>query len=254
MAFFGFIKGYTQAKSETAGSSIVQMIAGWDPEGASEADIKTMNSNLDKLIKEATIASQEAAREQKEADAINKLYNDMLAGIEVLEEQKKTADEHTTTVIDAVILEELTKLESMQGDIAREEAEAVEAAEYKAELDALCRISADKLKNARKQLSAAKTNMKRAEVREKRASEKAARASQLAGITKDMDKMSSALGAMNAKAEEAHARAEGHEMKAKLLKSSDSANSIMADAMKKAAGVTTPTMSVAERLAALKKK
>jgi myosin heavy subunit len=254
MAFFGFMKGYAEVKSETAGVSIVQMIAGWDPEGASEADIRVMDKNLDDLLKQASEAKNEADREQREADEINELYRQRLAGIEVLEKRKEGADPATVKEIDAVIVEELDKLEAMQADIAREEQEAKEAAEYKAELDELCKVAADKLKNARKQLNDAQMQLKRANLREKRASEKAARKAELEGITKNMSKMTSALGAMQKKAAEANAKAEAHEMKSKLLNSSDTASSMMADAMKEANKGASSSSSIADRLAALKAK
>lgn len=253
MAFFGFMKGYAKVKSETAGLSIIEMIAGWDPEGASEADIRLMDDNLNELLKQASQAKFEAEKEQKEADEINALYKQRLAGVEILQGRLSTADENQKAKIMAVIEEEVIKLESMQNDIAREEQEAVEAVAYMNELNALCKTAADQLKNARKQLHDAQVQLKRANLKEKRATEKAKRHAEVEGISKNMSKMTSALGAMQKQTAKANQNAEAQEMKSKLLHTKTGSDELMQDAMKEASSGTGSSASIADRLAALKK-
>jgi hypothetical protein len=255
MGLFSFLKGYSEVKAESAGGSIVGMLSSWDPEGASEADIRVMDANLDKLLKQAADSSADATREQAEADAINALYRQRLAGVEVLEKRKEGADAAAVAEIDSVILEELDKLEGMKDDILREEQEAVEAAQYVDELKQLCSMAAEKLKGARAQLTSARKDMERASVREQRAEEKAKRAAEVAGISSSMSKMSSALEAMKAKAAESTSKAEAHEMKSALLSnSSTKAGSMMDSAMAEASGKpSASTVSIADRLSALRK-
>ena len=255
MSLLRFVKGYAKAKSQSAGTSLIQTIVSWDPEGASEADILAMSEDLDKLVEEAAKASEEAEREQRRSDEIKDLYNKRLAGVEVLEARKEGASAEEAAQIDAVINEELTKLEEMLPEIEREEAKAKEALEYKKELDEMCQAAADKLKQARAQLTKARRDMERAKLREKRAEEKAKKAAILAGITKDVSRMSSALSTMTAEAEAANARAEAKNMKTRLLKTNNSSSDLMEEAMKEASRSSdTQKRSAAERLAALRKK
>lgn len=253
---FGFMKAYAKTKAEDAGVGVMGALASWDPKGASEADIRVMESNLDALVKKATEAKIEADREQREYEEIQTLYNRRLGGIENLEQRKSDmTDEAAISEIDAVIMEEMEKLEQMLPDIEREKQEAEEAASFKAELDELCKMSADKLKSARSELNSAMWELKRAKVKAQRAEEKAKTTAQVEGITRDMSKMTSALGALKSKAASYEAEAEAANMKSSLLKSSSpKTNSIMEEAMAAAEGTPAKATSMQDRLAALKAK
>jgi chromosome segregation ATPase len=252
MGFFNFIKSYGSVKAEDAGNGVMKTLAGWDPEGASEADIKTIDRELTKITKETAEALRTAKREREEAEEINKLYNIKLSGIEILEARKEGLSPEERAKVEAVIEEEVAKLEAMQEDIEREEQEAAEAEEYQKELEELCRITANKLKTARSQLNKAKNAMKSAHLKKKRAEIAAERANKVAGLSNNLHKLGSALEAMNAKAVEAEQDAEAIRMKSRLLKPANT-SSIMDNAVKEAMGQKTSALSIKDRIAALKR-
>ena len=98
--------------------------------------------------------------------------------------------------------------------------------------------------------------MKMAELERKRAAERASRSEQLAGLKKQSSSLGVALAAMNKKAEEARAAASASDMKAKLLTpEKGSQDQHIEEALKVVSGQKpTSNLSIAERLAALKRK
>ncbi len=255
MAFFSFIKNFGVQKVQDTGKSVVRALASWDPEGASEAEIKQMNERLDKIVKQVADARQIHKKEQQEADAINKLYAQRLKAAEILEAKMASAGEADLT---AQSLEKLLgQLETMQPEIEREEREAVEAKLFMEELEIVAKTSAEKLKNARKTLDGAKRDMQMAKIREQRAKDQADRASLVAGISKETDQLGSALSAMQEEAKNANAKADAFKTKASLLATTEEEkdDDLIAAAMAEAQGThEKPAGSISDRLNALRKK
>lgn len=254
MGFFSFTTIFAKKKTEKAGQSLVQMLSGWDPETASQAELEQMEKRLDKLVQQVAEARQIYKKEQEEADAINKVYKQRLQAAEIL--QNKLAENPDDSKISEALNEIVSGLEEMMPEIEREEEEAKEAKEFMEELEEVAKLSADKLKNAKKVLGKAMQDMKRASIREDRSKERESQAAKLAGLRNETDQLGSALSAMKKNAEESNARAEASNMKAKLIgpSKSEQTNDLIASAMKEAQGGTSKSSNVADRLAALKKK
>ncbi len=253
MGFFSFTSIFAKKKTEQAGQSIVQMLAGWDPETASQAELEQMENRLDKLVQQVAESRQIYRKEQEEADAINKLYEQRLKAAEIL--QTKQAENPDDSKVADALNELVAGLEEMMPEIDREVEEAREAKEFMEELEEVAKLSADKLKNAKKVLSKAMKDMARANVREERSKEREEQAAKLAGLRSETDQLGSALSAMKKNADDANARAEASNMKSKLISPSNSEknNDLIASAMKEAGGAPK-TANVADRLAALKRK
>ncbi len=253
MGFFSFVSSFGKKKSEKVGQSIVQILASWDPETASKAELEQMEKRLNKLVQEVAEARQVYKKEQAEADAITALYNQRLKAAEIL--QVRLAEAPDSAETEKALTELVQILEEMQPEIEIEEQEAVEAKAFMEELEEVATLSAEKLKTAKKNLEKAVQDMKRAKVREERASESAERAAKLAGLREESDQLGSALSAMRKNADASNAKAEAAQMKAKLLGPSDTEkeSALIADAMKEAGGQPQATDSIANRLAALKK-
>ncbi len=254
MGFFSFTSIFAKKKTEKTGHSIVQLLAGWDPESASQADLELMENRLDKLVQQVAEARVIYRKEQHEVDAINELYSQRLKAAEILQaKQDKTPG-------DAKLTDALTKmvseLEEMLPEIEREEEEAKEAKIFMEELEDVAKVSAEKLKNAKSELKKAMQDMKRAEVREERSKDREAQAVKLAGLRDETDQLGSALSAMKKTAEESNARADAANMKAKLVSPSqlEKSNELIASAMKEAKDGDTKSKTIAERMKALKKK
>lgn len=254
MGFFSFTSIFAKKKTEKVGQSIVQILAGWDPESASQAELEQMEDRLDQLVQQVAEARLIYRKEQEEADAINKLYHQRLKAAEIL--QTKQAENSDDPKITEALNEMVSELEEMMPEIKREEEEAKEAKIFMEELEEVAKMSAEKLTNAKKALSKAIKDMKRAEVREERSKEREEQAAKVAGLRTEADQLGSALSAMKKIAEDANSKAEASNMKAKLIapSKSEKTNELIASAMKEADSGNNQSKSISDRLAALKKK
>ncbi len=253
MGFFSFVSSFGKKKSEKVGQSIVQILASWDPETASKAELEQMEQRLNTLVQEVGQARLVYKKEQDEANAIRGLYDQRLKAAEIL--QNRLAETPGNAETETALTELIQILEEMQPEMEIEEQEAVEAKAFMEELEEVATLSAEKLKTAKKSLEKAVQNMKRAKVREERSSDTAERAAKLAGLRDESDQLGSALSAMQKNADASNAKAEAAQMKAKLLGPSkvEKESTLISDAMKEAGGQPQASASISSRLAALKK-
>lgn len=253
MGFFSFVSSFGKKKSEKVGQSIVQILASWDPETASKAELEQMEKRLNTLVQEVAEARLVYRKEQEEANAITALYNQRLKAAEILQTRLSEAPDNAET--DKALTELVRLLEEMQPEIEIEEQEAVEAKAFMEELEEVATLSAEKLKTAKKSLTKAVQDMKRAKVREERAAESSEHAAKLAGLREESDQLGSALSAMRKNADDSNAKAEAAQMKAKLLGPSkaERESSLIGEAMKEAGGQPQAAASISSRLAALKR-
>ncbi len=256
MGFFSFVKNFGGEKVKETGRNIVQALAAWDPETASAAEIKQMEDNLDKLTRQVADARASYEKEQGEADAIQALYEQRMKAAELLQGKLAVAADDAAAKIESALGSLVAELEEMQPDIEREIREAVEAKDFMNELEEIAKAAAQKLKTARQTLEKAKKDMQMAKVREERANEQAERSARLAGLRTETDQLGSALSAMQKSADQANVRADAAKMKAKLLSSEKEGGEdpLIAEAMREAGGGEAKPDTIADRLAALKRK
>lgn len=259
MAIFGIKKSfgvnYAAVKVGNVFSNLKNTIDSWDPEGSSEAEIMGIDQQLSELTLEAGQVEQKVVKEKADVVRVRNDYNRRVGGLGVLQTQlDATTDVALKGEIEKVMEEELTTLSEVEAQLVVEEQEEEEALAELAQISDLCKIVAEKLKTARKTVEQGKAAAAKAERREQLAAEKEARAKKIAGITQDMGTVTGALNAYAKKADKANANAAAMEMKAKLLTPATTSN-LMEEAMKAAdAGASVPKMSIADRMAALKKK
>ncbi len=257
---FGFLRSFGKEKLSQTGELLTQAIVSWDPETASEAEIQEMIRELDKITVEAGKAKAMFEKEKAESEAAIKNYDRHLAAAELLQKQYEEAqsagDQTKAAELEQSLNKLLQKLEELQPEVEREKREAEEAQAYYEEIKQLAELTAQKVKTARAQLERAQRDMKMAEIERKRAADRALRSEQLAGLKKQSSSLGVALAAMNKKAEEARAAASASDMKAKLLTpEKESQDKYIEDALKEASGEKPQAnLSIAERLAALKRK
>ena len=65
-----FLKNLAGVKMDKAAQAGVEALVRWDPKSASEAELRTMEQNLDALGREVALARQGYDREKREADTI----------------------------------------------------------------------------------------------------------------------------------------------------------------------------------------
>ena len=252
---FKFLKAFTETKIEDAGEALAGAIVRYDTEGATEATIKMMDDNLNQILKEAGQARVEHGKEQREADEIVKLYNQRLQGAENLQNQIAEAGDDATKVasLSTSLGNLLGLLEEMGDDVEREKQEAIDAKEMLDELEATAAEAADTLKDARTELKKAKQGMQKAQLAEERARKKAKRAELASGIRSKTGGINTAIEAMQKRTDDAKASADASTMKARLLKPTGGLDEDPNITAAMGGGEDTSTMSIQDRLAALKK-
>src|SRR6516225_7022829 len=82
-----FISNLVGVKADKAMQAGVEALVRWDPQSASEAELRTMEQHLDDLGRQVATARQSYDREQKEADAIHALSQQRMAAAEQLQNQ-----------------------------------------------------------------------------------------------------------------------------------------------------------------------
>src|SRR5687768_2808973 len=82
-----FIRNLVGVKTDRAVQAGVEALVRWDPQSATEAELRTMEQHLDDLGMQVAQARATYDREKKEADAITALSRQRLAAAEQIEKQ-----------------------------------------------------------------------------------------------------------------------------------------------------------------------
>jgi len=253
-----FLGNLFKKHAENAVTSVQQFLVTIDPETATEAQIAEFSDQLKKASEELAKARAEYQKDEKAAEEIEALYQKRLQAATILEQEVAEAgDPARKESLSASLEKMVAMLEQMKPDVERERQDADDAKQMMDELTVFVEESAQALKEARAKLDHAKAEMRRAEMEQERAEKRAKTAEVLAGIKKGSGTFNVALDAMQKKAEEAKVKADAAMTRSRLLTPTnaekDDAN--IAAALAKASGEPAPaTVSISERLAALKKK
>ncbi len=252
-----FIGNLLGVKTDQAVNAGVEALVRWDPQGATEAEMRTMEQHLDELGLNVAKARQNFDREQKEADAIQTLSHQRMAAAEALQNQ---ANGETDPARKAAIEKSLTTLidmmEKMAPDVEREVRDAADAKQFLEQLEDAYAEAGGRLRTARSELDNAQRDMARAAQQREVAQQAAEAARQTAGLSRTTSGLNIALQAMHDNAAKDLASADAAAAKAKLLAPThpekDDPN--IAAAMAAASGHGPTPVGVANRLAALKAK
>lgn len=244
---FAFLSKFFQVQGSKIKQGLNEAVVGFDPEAATEAEMLVLEEQFNDLLVKLGDAQVSLDREQKEAVLARQNYDKYLVAAEKL---SKKLEEVADPNVESALSEALTFLEDNKSEVAREEAEALEAQEYFNEVKTTVEVLRDKLLTAKKSIEAAKKDMEKAELRKERASIKAENAAALAGLRDSSNAIGDATKTMLKKAEEAKAEATAMETKASMLgggaKKSSLLDEVLTDSPKTSG-------SLADRLANLKK-
>ena len=250
-----FIRNLAGVKTDQAVQAGVEALVRWDPQSASEAELRSMEQHLDELGQQVARARQSYDKEVREADTIQALSTQRMAAAEHLQTQlaaeadpaKKAALERSLTTL-------VTMLEQMAPEVDREKKDVVDAKEFLEMLEKTYTEAGGKLREGRAQLERAQRDMARAGQQRQMAEQQADAARRAAGLGTTTSGLNVALKAMQDSAARDLANAEAANMKAKLLRPTqpeqDDAN--IARAMDLAAGKPAAPTSLSDRLAALR--
>jgi chromosome segregation ATPase len=250
-----FIRNLVGVKADDAVQAGVEALVRWDPQSASEAELRTMEQHLDDLGRQVATARQSYDREQREADAIQKLSQQRMAAAEQLQRQIAAEPDKTRQAALNHSLETLVNmLEQMTPEIEREKKDAVDAKDFLEMLEKTYAEAGGKLKQGRSELERARRDMARAGQQRQVAEQQAEAARRAAGLTSATSSMTVALKAMHDAAAQDLASADAAAAKAKLLRPTqpeqDDPN--IAAALAAASGAPPAPQNLTDRLAALK--
>ena len=254
---YSFIRNLVGVKTDNAVQGAVEAIVRWDPKSATEAELRTMEQQLDILGRQVAEARQAFDKEKKEADAITLLSSQRMAAAEQIQHRMDTETEPSRKAeLERSLATLVNMLETMAPDVEREKADATDAADFLHSLETTYQDAGQKLRHARDELNRAQRDMGRADQQREIAERRAEAARQAAGLSGATSGLSVALKAMQDSAAKNLAQAESANMKAKLLAPTkpeqDDRN--IASAMAQVQGRLPAPTNLNDRLAALKQK
>lgn len=250
-----FIRNLVGVKTDQVVQNSLEALVRWDPQGASEAELRTMEQHLDELGLRVAEARAAYDKEKKEADAIRALSQQRMAAAEQLQRQFDAETDPGRKAALQKSLETLVgMLEQMAPDVDREAREAEDARDFLEMLEQTYAEAGNKLKSARSTLSQAQRDMARAEQQRQMAQQRAEAARQAAGLTSATSSLGTALRAMQDAAARDLAAAEAANTKAKLLKPTkpEEEDPNIKAALDSVSGVKPTPTNLSDRLAAIR--
>ena len=254
---FSFIRNLVGVKTDNAVNAAIETIVRWDPQSATEAELRSMEQNLDQLGLQVAQARAAYGKERKEADHIAALSAQRMAAAEQLQQRLGgESNPANKTALEKSLVTLVAMLEGMAPDVDREKQDAVDAETFLRSLEETYQNAGQKLRGARSDLDRAQRDMSRADQQRQTAENRAEAARQAAGLSGATSGLSVALKAMQDNAARNLAQAEASNAKASLLKPTkpeqDDPN--IAAAMAAVSGSAAPSASLGDRLAALRIK
>jgi len=252
---FSFIRNLVGVKTDQAVNNAVAAIVQWDPQSATEAELRTMEQNLDELGRRVAEARMAYDRERREADAIQQLSQQRMAAAEQLQSRMDSeTDPSRRADLERSLATLVSMLEQMAPDIDREKQDATDAAEFLRQLEDTYQAAGRKLKTARDDLTRAQRDMGRAQQQRDMAERRAEAARQAAGLASATSGLSVALKAMQDNAHRNLAEAEAANAKARLLKPTkpEEEDQNIAQAMAQVQGRLPVSSNLSDRLTALR--
>ena len=254
---FSFIRNLVGVKTDNAVNAAIETIVRWDPQSATEAELRSMEQNLDQLGLQVAQARAAYGKERKEADHIAALSAQRMAAAEQLQQRLGgESNPANKTALEKSLVTLVAMLEGMAPDVDREKQDAVDAETFLRSLEETYQNAGQKLRGARSDLDRAQRDMSRADQQRQTAENRAEAARQAAGLSGATSGLSVALKAMQDNAARNLAQAEAANAKASLLKPTkpEQDDPTIAAAMAAVSGSAAPSASLGDRLAALRIK
>src|SRR5690242_19903216 len=250
-----FMRNLVGVKADKAVQAGVEALVRWDPQSASEAELRTMEQHLDDLGQQVARARQSYDKEVREANTIQALSSQRMAAAEHLQSQLNAeSDPAKKADLEKSLATLVAMLEQMAPEVDREKKDVLDAKEFLEMLEKTYAEAGGKLREGRAQLERAQRDMARAGQQRQMAEQQAEAARRAAGLSSTTSSLNVALKAMQETATRDLANAESANMKAKLLKPTqpEQEDANIARAMQMASGKGAAPTSLSDRLAALR--
>ena len=257
MSFMPFLRNFLGAKGHEATDGLTKALVRLDPDAASQADLATMEQDLDRAGLAIQKLRADLTHEQAEFDHVSQQYHELMGAAELL--QKKADDpatpEDQRASVKTSLVSLLDRIEHLAPELDRDKQDVDSTQALLSEAEQAYQDKAHALAEAKKNLDRAHHDLQHATLEEQRAHDRAQQAEVVAGLRSSPEsKLTIALNTMQQSAADARQRAAATDMKAKALSGAGQAaeDSNVAAALAEVRG-STPSMSLGDRLAALKR-
>jgi chromosome segregation ATPase len=249
-----FLSNLVGVKADQAVNAGVEALVRWDPKGASEAELRTMEQRLDELGREVASARSSYDKERKEYEVIQQLSGQRLAAADELQKQA-AADPTRKAELERSLATLVSMLEQMAPEITREKQDADDAKSFLEMLESAYNEAGQKLKQGRAELQRAQRDMSRAAQQRDNAERQAESARRASGLAEQTSGLTVALRSMQEAAKKDMEAADAASSKARLLRptSPEKDDPNIVRALESAEGRRAlPPPDLAGRLAAIK--
>lgn len=145
-----FMRNLVGVKADKAVQAGVEALVRWDPQSASEAEMRSMEQNLDQLGQQVARARLSYDKEMREANAIQALSTQRMAAADQLQRQAEAeTDPAKKAELERSLGTLVTMLEQMAPEVDREKKDVVDAKEFLEMLEKTYAEAGGKLREGR---------------------------------------------------------------------------------------------------------
>jgi hypothetical protein len=249
-----FLGSLAAVKANGFVNGLVKLAVQFDPEGATDAQILTMEGKLDEFGTKVSELETQLTKETGEYEAAKKEFDETVTAAGIIQMELADPNCPDRTEKEGALNELITLAETQKPEVAAEKADVDDVQGLITELRNAHLELGKKIRQARDNMGRAQRNIERNTIAANRAEQRAEATVETAGIRKSTQTLDIALNAMNQIATQEQERRRAAELKIESLKAAEpTSNSHVAAALAQAKGKTpTSTLSASDRLAALK--
>jgi chromosome segregation ATPase len=254
---FSYLKNFVLAGGRQSVEKLTTALVIAAPDLATEAELATLEEQLDETGRVITRLQSDLTREQHEYDAINSQYGQLMAAAEIMQgkiDDQNTSDEKRAG-LSTSLAGLLVKIEGLAPRLDQESQEVADVKRFLSEAEAAYNEKTTALIGARETLIRAKNEMGNATIQEERAARRAEDARAVAGLrSSSSNGINIALESMKSATETARQHAAAHNLKANALTASKTAgeeDANVRDALAQVKGESNQSLS--ERLSSLRR-
>ncbi len=249
MGTFSLLGRLFGAQVNNAGDSLVSALVAFDPETATEVDRDALVEKIRTVAEKFAAAKQDYDKEQNDVVVKQGQINQYLATLDVMVGQLERQE-----ISQSVFDDFCAGIEDAQTQLVQEEEEAAEAKAVKDELEEILKVLTQQMNDFDRVTSKALRDVKLAESQKEKEQLKAERQAELSNLKKGLGAESTAVRKLQEIAQKAKVEAEAAKTVREIAQKPVSQEEKMAAIMAQTQQSTTPTMTAAERVAALKAK
>jgi hypothetical protein len=249
MGAFSLLGRLFGAQVNQAGESLVSALVAFDPETATEVDRDALVEKIQAVAEKFAAAKQDYDKEQNDVVVKQAQINEYLATLDIMVQQLET-QQITQQAFDDFCV----GIEEAQEQLQQEIAEAKDAKEIKDELEEILKVLTQQMNDFDRVTTKAMRDVKLAESQLEREKLKAERQQELSNLKTGLGAESTAVKKLQEIAQKAKVEAEAAKTVREIAQKPVSQAEKMAAMVAQAKQASAPTLSAAERVAALKAK